>query len=151
VLKAAAKYVDVISIQPGPEKGPGPGTGKAERKFNTEGFENLFLTTGKPIIICDHTVSFYTKEYPVTLWHQFASQQLAGDAQTNYIMQAAKTPYIVGYLKCQYLNVYDPRRGLLKQGLLSENGKMHQPYADLIKQANAEALSWVQNELTKPK
>lgn len=149
VLKAAAQYVDVISIQPGPQRGPGPGPGEEESQFNQIGFKELFTLTGKPILICDHTVSFYSKENPVTLWHQYASQQLAGESQSKYIMQVAKTPYIIGYMNCQYLDAYDPSRGLLKQGLLAKNGKMHQPYADLIKQANNEALHWIRNELTK--
>ncbi|MEM6317372.1 MAG: hypothetical protein AAF960_06860 [Bacteroidota bacterium] len=147
VLRAAAKYVDVISIQPGPAKGPGPGYGKEESEFNVEGFNHLYRITDKPIMICDHTVSFYTKKYPVTLWHQFASQQLAGEAQSDYILQAAKTPYILGYMNCQYLDTYDSSRGLLKQGLLDKNGQRHQSYADLIKRANAAALGLVREQL----
>ncbi len=149
VLKAAAKFVDVISVQPGPEKGPGPGPGKEESVFNKEGMERLFRITGKPVMVCDHTVSFYTKEHPVTLWNQFDSQKTAGDSQYNYILQTSKTPYIVGYMNCQYLDAYDPRRGLLKQGLLGKDGKMHQPYADAIKNANMEALHWIQKDLVK--
>lgn len=149
VLKAAAQYVDVISIQPGPERGPGPGPGEEESQFNQKGFEELFALTGKPILICDHTVSFHTKDHPVTLWHQFSSQQLAGESQGRYIMQAAKTSFIIGYMNCQYLDAFDPSRGLLKQGLLDTGGKMHQPYADMIKQANEEALIWIRNDLTK--
>lgn len=149
VLAAAAKYVDALSIQPGPEKGPGPGPGKEESEFNAKGFANLFQISGKPVLICDHTISFYTKEYPVTLWHQFNSQLQAGESQARYILQAAKTPYIIGYMNCQYLDAYDPRRGLLKQGLLDKNGEMHESFCTLLKEANAKALNWIWNDLTK--
>lgn len=149
VLKAAAKYVDVISIQPGPEKGPGPGQGLEESVFNASGFDMLYELTGKPLLICDHTVSFYTKEHPVTLWHQFENQQKAGEALEKYITECANKAYIVGYLHCQYLDAYDHRRGLLKQGLLNMEGERHEPLSGIIRAANLNALSLVRSGLIK--
>ncbi len=149
VLTAAAKYFDAIAIQPGPEKGPGPGPGQEERFFNADQFGNIHKLTSKPLIICDHSVSFYTDEHPVTLWHQFETQERAGQALARYINATARTPYIVSYSHCQYLDTYDPNRGLLKQGLLNDQGEFHQPYCELISTANAEALKFVEKELNE--
>ena len=149
VLKAAAKYVDVISVQPGPEKGPGPGQGKVESEFNVLSFNELYERAGKPVIICDHTVSFYTKEYPVTLWHQFENQEVAGQALNSYIIECSKIPYIIGYLHCQYLDAYDAKRGLLKQGLLSETGERHEPLCGIIRSANLKALTSIKSDLER--
>ena len=147
VLKAASKYVDVISIQPGPEKGPGPGAGKEERVFNEPNFRWIYQLTKKPILICDHAVSFYTEENPVTLWHQFATEEEAGAVTENYIGRMAAQPYIIGYHRCQYLDYYDPHRGLLKQGLLDRNGEFHQELTNYISRANKEALEFVRKAL----
>jgi len=147
VLLAAAKYVDVISIQPGPEKGPGPGPGKEESLFNKSQFDHIHQLTGKPVIVCDHSISFYTKAQPGTLWHQCKNQEQAGAVTSQYILDCANQQYMIGYNHCMYLSAYDPQRGLLKQGLLDENGEMHQPLCSLIKQANEEALKVVKKDL----
>lgn len=147
VLKAATKYVDAISIQPGPEKGPGPGPGKEESNFNHQNFEMLHLTTGKPVLICDHSNTFYSKAYPITLWHQHETQQLAGEALTQYIRESVQQNFIIGYVHCQYLDAYDPRRGLMKQGLVSGEGERHEPLSTYIRQANGNALELVKKAL----
>lgn len=147
VLQAAAKYVDAISIQPGPEKGPGPGPGKEERIFNHKNFQMLHRITGKPVLICDHSNTFYSKEHPVTLWHQHESQEQTGEALTRYIAESAKKQFILGYVHCQYLDAYDPRRGLMKQGLVGSNGKRHEPLSSYIREANRKALEIVKHTL----
>lgn len=149
VLKAAAKYVDVISIQPGPEKGPGPGPGREESVFNAKGFNKLNELTGKPILVCDHTVSFHTDAHPVTLWHQFENKTKAGEALDRYITECANTPYIVGYMHCQYLDAYDADRGLLKQGLINKDGERHEPLCGMLRSTNLKALRIIKSELEK--
>lgn len=136
VLQAAMKYVDVISIQPGPDMGPGPGPGLQESKFNKQQFDYLHELTGLPVIVCDHQVSFKTLEYPVTLWHQFETEKLAGEASARYMLEAASQAYLIGYNRCQYIDHYDPARGLLKQGLLNENGNIHETLSKAIADIN---------------
>ncbi len=126
VLRVAAKYVDAIALQPGPTQAPGPGPGEDERLFDSGYFASIHKYTGKPIIICDHQTSFYTEDFPVTLWHQFQSEQESFDHLKVYLQEVVKTPYLLGYQRCQYIDSYDVRRGLLKQGLIRENGTYHE-------------------------
>ncbi len=140
VLRAAANYVDVISIQPGPTKGPGPGPGVDEQLFDEILFDNVHRISHKPIIICDHQTSFYTEEYPVTLWHQFRSQKESGEAYERYLQACAAKPYVIGYERCQYIDFYDHHRGLLKQGLLNQQGALYPIISDWTAQANFSVL-----------
>jgi hypothetical protein len=141
VLAEAAKFVDVLSIQPGPEAGPLPGPGREEREFDATRFDALHRVTGKPIAICDHQVSFRDPAHPVTLWHQFATQAEAADSYERFLRAAFARPYIVGYFRCQYWNQWMPApRALLKQGLRQTDG---QPYAEIVKHVtdiNADVL-----------
>jgi len=141
VLQAAAKYVDVISIQPGPEVGPLPGPGRHESSFERDYFDEVHKLTGKPIMICDHAISWWSKERPVTLWHQYHTIDEAADSYARYLRSAAATPYIVGYSRCQYLSDYRKDRNLLKQGLLDEFGKPYSRFVDAITQINRDAIA----------
>ncbi|MEL6897922.1 MAG: hypothetical protein AAFP90_17625 [Planctomycetota bacterium] len=139
VLRAAAKWVDVISIQPGPEVGPRPGPGRDESVFDAKAFDHIHEVTGKPILICDHRVSFRTSESPVTLWHQFETEQQAVDAARVFMLAAASKPYMIGYSHCQYLDKRSPERGnLVKPGFLRENERPYEIYVRGITAATAE-------------
>ncbi|MEL7266498.1 MAG: hypothetical protein AAFP69_17045, partial [Planctomycetota bacterium] len=139
VLKAVAPWVDVISIQPGPAVGPRPGPGVDERVFDGKAFDRIHRLTGKPILICDHRVSFQTKDSPVTLWHQFPTQEKAARAATRFMVAAAAKPYIIGYSHCQYLDKRSPERGnMVKPGFLRGNGQPYQHYVNEIVTATRE-------------
>ncbi len=134
VLEEAAKFVDVISIQPGPEAGPLAGPGRDERQFDMARFDALHEITRKPIVICDHQVSFHDAAFPATLWHQFATQVEAADNYARFLHEAFARPYILGYFRCQYWNQWMPApRGLLKQGLRQADG---QPYDEIIRRVS---------------
>ncbi|NND07888.1 MAG: hypothetical protein HKN87_16035 [Saprospiraceae bacterium] len=143
VLKIAAKYVDAISIQAGPTMGPGPGDGIDEKIFNKIQFDHINNITGKSILVCDHAISFHNPDFPVTLWHQGRDEEAAGNLYQDYLIASASQPYILGYQRCQYIDFYDPQRGLLKQGLVDENGNRHGIYSKAIAQANQRALQIV--------
>lgn len=64
-----------------------------------------------------------------------------------YLTKCVNTPFIVGYLHCQYLNAYDPKRGFLKQGLLDENGILREPLSKILRTVNLNALNIVETEL----
>lgn len=136
VLAAVAPWVDVISIQPGPEVGPRPGPGRDERIFDGEAFDRIHDLTGKPILICDHRVSFRTAEAPVTLWHQFATQGEAARAATKFMLAAARKSYLIGYSHCQYIDKRSPERGnMVKPGFLRDDGTPYRVYVDEIMEA----------------
>jgi len=123
VLREAAKWIDVLSIQPGPSVGPRPGPGTDESEFDRAEFDRLHQLTGKPILICDHRLSYRRPEFPVTLWHQFATEQEAFDATRRFTLAAAARPYVIGYQHCQYRDSFSPERGnMLKPGLVRADG-----------------------------
>lgn len=134
VLESVAPYVDVISIQPGPTRGPDVGQGPDESVFDEAVWKRLHELTGKPVLICDHAISFPTKEFPRTLWHQAPDAAAAGRLQAEYLEQAARLPFVLGYQRCQYRSRFDPLRNLLKQGLLDLEGR---PYPDLVEAFSA--------------
>lgn len=116
VLEEQNPWIDAVSIQP------------VDIEFSGEEFDRIFTLTGKPIIICDHQVSFYTDEYPQTIWMQVPSEEESGQIYQKYLYDAFKKPYILGYTRCQYISRM--QTGALKQGLLDANGN---PYETLIK------------------
>lgn len=126
VLREAAKWIDVLSIQPGPEVGPRPGPGRDETVFDGATFDRLHQLTGKPILICDHQVSFRTPGHPVTLWHQAANSGAASALVESFLLAAAAKPYVIGYQRCQYVDSFRADRGnMLKQGLVAIDGTPH--------------------------
>ena len=141
VLDAAVKYMDVISIQDGPEFGPFPGQGRHESSFDQEYFDELHHDTGKPILIVDHAMSWKTPGRPTTLWYQCPTQAEAARMYDKYLMAAAGRPYILGYCRCQYVSTFRADRGLLKQGLLDENGKPYPEIVDRFSKTNRKALA----------
>ncbi len=139
VLNAVKPWIDVISIQPGPEVGPRPGPGRDESVFDGVVFDRIHEITGKPILICDHRVSFYTPETPVTLWHQFETQQKAVDVARTFMLSAAAKPYLIGYSHCQYLDKRSPERGnMVKPGFLRVNEQPYKVYVRGITTATKE-------------
>lgn len=131
IIRLTGKYFDAVSIQAGPTEGPDVGQGTDESVFDATYWEKLHQLSGKPVLITDHGFSFYTPEHPRTLWHQFLSEEKAAEFYDGYIKQVIQLPYVIGYIKCQYRDRYDPLRDLLKQGFIQENGK---PYPTLSKQ-----------------
>ncbi len=140
VLEEAAKYTDAVAIQPGPATGPKPGQGNDETTFDRAAFDNVHRVTKKPVIICDHACSFYTGEYPVTLWNQFPSREEATAAMTAYARAAMERPYLLSYSRCQFIGRFDPARQLLKQGLLLPDGRRDEALCKLTQQSNAALL-----------
>jgi hypothetical protein len=126
VLCEALPYIDVLSIQP------------CQPVFDETLFDRLHEATGKPIIVCDHQSSFATVDYPKTMWPQLESEEAVGKAYVRYLQDAFAKPYILGYHRCQYIDRFVPRLGILKQGLIRED---ESPYATLVayvQQANHE-------------
>ena len=143
ILKIAARYSDVISVQPGPARGPDVGQGPDESVFDASYWQRLHEVTGKPIFICDQATSFRTEDYPRTLWHQFETEEDAAQHYAYYLRNVIAEPYIAGYQRCQYKSRYDPLRTLLKQGLLDLEGRTYEKLVDQVERSNESALEAV--------
>lgn len=123
VIQEALPYIDVVSVQPYPAEYP-------------ENFERLYRETGKPIMICDHNISFNTPEHSNVMWETLANVDSVGQAQARYLDKAFSTPYILGYHKCQYIDRYLANQKILKQGLLQVDGKPYEELVDWVQKNN---------------
>jgi hypothetical protein len=134
VLEEAVQHVDVISVQP---------VGIA---FDREYFDGLHEKTGKPLIICDHAMSFYTAAHPTTVWHQCPSESEAARAYDAYLRALLECPYILGYHRCQYIDRLTPDGSTLKQGLLAANERPHRMLVEQMRRTNRAVLSAFETE-----
>tara|TARA_B100001173_G_C15976679_1_gene542521 strand:+ start:217 stop:1395 length:1179 start_codon:yes stop_codon:yes gene_type:complete len=124
VLKEALPYIDVVSIQPN------------DCSFNKNYFRNLHQITKKPILICDHQCSFPTETHKHTMWKQLEDQTVAANSYKDYIEAAVKEPYLIGYHRCQYIDRYNHKNDLLKQGMVREDGTAYEPYTKTVTSSN---------------
>jgi len=119
VLREAAKWIDAVAVQPGDLYAPlyPPST-----RFAAEEFRRIHEITGKPILICDHAISYPTEEHPRTIFEQAPSEAEAALAIEEFLQAAFGEPYIIGYLKCQYIDRPSGFGRGLRQGLLRADG-----------------------------
>jgi len=89
-------------------------------------------------MICDHQRSFYTDEYPKTMWQQLPSQEKAGKSYKDYLNAALSKPYILGYNRCQYIS--REVGNVLKQGLLDIYGNPYETLVECITITNKELI-----------
>ncbi len=124
VLKEAAPYVDVISIQPFDKD-----------HFNGELYDKVAAATGKPIVFCDFAVDFATPQYPSGMWGSWPTEDKAADIYAQFLDDAFSKPYMIGIHRCTYIDL--PRPTMLKQGLVQQDGKPYvrtvQRYAEIHK------------------
>ena len=129
VIEEALPYIDVLSIQPG------------RATFNESYFDRLHAKFNKPIMLCDHQCSFATPEYRKTMWQQLESEEAVGRAYGQYLRDAFAKPYIIGYQRCQYIDRVTVRLGVLKQGVIRQDGTPYKTLVHYIRKANVEAES----------
>jgi hypothetical protein len=133
ILEEAAKFVDVISIQP------------YDQRFNAVRFDAIHKFTGKPIVISDWNLSFPTPEHSVTMWPQFKTPAEAAAAYEAYLRAAFARPYMLGYFKCQYVDQVLPT-GMLKQGLHKRDGTIYEEFAGLLKALHQRLIEQLEKE-----
>jgi hypothetical protein len=122
VLRAAAKYVDVISTEAFGRDFDGS-TGK--------NLSEIHRITGKPIMICDHD-SRDEKMRGADL-RSFHHERAVGTGE--FISEALATGYIIGCAKCQYFDCFsDPK------GIVNQDNTPRSQYVDVISQKNLENL-----------
>ena len=120
VIEAAAPWIDVLSLQPG------------GMTFNATVVEDLHTWSDRPIMLCDHSISFPTAEYPSTMWYQAGRAAEAGQLIAQYQLDAVQKPYIIGYHRCQYISrCTSDVCTTLKQGVLQVDAT---PYEDLARE-----------------
>ncbi len=143
VLEEAAKFIDVLGIQPGDHFYPSldPLTRPDETWFDAAEFDRLHRLTGKPIIIADHQCGFFDQHTPKTGgWFQYATAGEAAASYDRFVRQAFARPYLIGYFRCQYLTVYKDHIKRYKQGLLRPDGRPFEEYVRSIATTNREVL-----------
>jgi len=134
VLDEAVKWIDVISCQPG------------GKRFNPKPLDELWERYKKPIMLCDHSISFRSEAFPNTMWNQVESGEKAGRLITAYKLDAIKKPYIIGYHRCQYISrLVSPGNPQLKQGVLKADAEPYDEFAAELAKGNEQVLNAFSN------
>jgi hypothetical protein len=129
VLEEALPHVDAIALQP------------LGVEFDRALFERLHEQTGKPLLVCDHAVNFYTPEHPMTVWEQVPSEAQAARAYADYLRDLFECPWVLGYHRCQYIDRVAPDGRTLKQGLLQKHGAPHSILVEQVARTNRAILA----------
>ncbi|WP_206678531.1 hypothetical protein [Alienimonas chondri] len=129
VIEEAAPWIDAVAVQP------------YGNLFNAAEFDRIHRASGgKGILICDHNISFPTEEHPKTMWTQLPTAEEVARTHAKYVNDALAKPYILGYHRCQYIDRFQPHRGVLKQGLVRADGTPHGELVNLIAETNRAVL-----------
>ena len=124
VLKAAKPWIDAVAVQPGDRYSP---LFPASTTFPADEIEKLHRVTGKPVIICDHAISFPTRTQPRTIFEQMPDENSAAKATTEFLRESFARPFVIGYLRCQYIDRPARFGRGLRQGLLRPDGRPRLP------------------------
>lgn len=141
VLDAIAPLVDAVAIQWGAEvegidmiragrfdltRGRG-----FEARFDRSFFDRIHRRTGKPVILCDHHISFPCEDCDATQWRQARSQEEAAEMHAAFLADLIDAPYMIGYQRCQFVSAFTVPGRLLKQGLVDRRGRRYEPYCSM--------------------
>lgn len=151
VLEEAAKFIDVLGIQPGDHFFPPLEklTRPDETWFDTTEFDRLHRLTGKPVIIADHQCGFFDQQTPKTGgWFQYATVGEAAASYDRFLRDAFARPYVIGYFRCQYLTIYKEHIKRHKQGLLRPDGTPFEEYVRAIAETNRAVVEEVHGTAT---
>lgn len=129
VIEEAAPWIDAVAVQP------------YGNTFNVRDFDRIHRASGgKGILICDHNISFPTKEHPKTMWTQLPTPEEVAQTHAKYVNDALSKPYILGYHRCQYIDRFQSHLGVLKQGVLKADGNPYEELVELLTKTNKEVL-----------
>ncbi|MCF7848327.1 MAG: hypothetical protein K9M45_05705 [Kiritimatiellales bacterium] len=124
VIVEALPWIDAMAVQPD------------GAEFPAETLERLYRETGKPVMICDHNVSFNTPEHSNVMWQTLPDVGSVGRAHAKYMEAGFATPYLLGYNRCQYIDRYKAGQKILKQGLLQVDGTPYKGLVDSVRKNN---------------
>ena len=138
VLEAAMPYIDAVAVQPGDRYSRlyPPST-----TFPEEEIEQLHRITKKPVLICDHAISYPTEDQPRTIFEQMPSEEAAVQATRRFLEAAFAKPYIIGYLRCQYVDRPAGFGRGLRQGLVRRDGTPRDGMVEVYRSASRQALA----------
>lgn len=144
VLEAALPYIDAIAVQPGDGYLPIYTPGDI---YPGKEIESLHKISDKPIMICDHQIGFSTEKYSKSIWpyHLRESEVEAAIATEQFILEAFKQSYIIGYMRCMYIDRFTKRRNAIKIGLLHDDGTIRTQLVDATRKANQKVNESVRN------
>jgi len=137
VLKAATPWIDAVAVQPGDRYSP---LYPASTHFPEADIEALHTITGKPVLICDHAISFPTAAHPRTIFEQMPDEAAAAKATAEFLDATFAKAYIIGYLRCQYIDRPASYGRGLRQGLLNADGTPRDALISVYRQRFADAL-----------
>lgn len=143
VLQAAVPWIDAVAVQPGDRYSPlyPPST-----QFPDAEIEALHAVTGKPVLTCDHAISFPTAAEPRTIFEQMPDEASAARAARIFLAAALAKPWMLGYLRCQYIDRPSGFGRGLRQGLLQCDGTPRDATVSVYREAFGEAIKEM-NEL----
>jgi len=124
VIQEALPWIDVVSVQPN------------STIFPAESFKRLYRETRKPVMICDHGMSFNTPEHSNVMWETLPDVASVGKSYERYLKEGFSTSLLIGYNRCQYIDRFKGGQKILKQGLLQVDGKPYPCLVDAIQKVN---------------
>jgi hypothetical protein len=133
VLEEALPWIDAVAVQP------------YEARFEKARFDRVYRIARKPILICDHAVSFPTARYPETGWPKCANEADAARAYQEYLKEAFAQPYMLGYHRCHYMDRFSKSNGVLMQGLVREDSTPYPTLVAGVRRANRAILETFQH------
>ncbi|MBM3860127.1 MAG: hypothetical protein FJ395_10805 [Verrucomicrobia bacterium] len=137
VLKAATPWIDAVAVQPGDRYSP---LYPASTHFPEADMDRLHAVTGKPVLVCDHTISFPTAEHPRTIFEQMPNEAAAAKATADFLRATFAKPYMLGYLRCQYIDRPANHGRGLRQGILRSDGTPRDTFVRVYREGFATAL-----------
>jgi len=137
VLQAVKPWCDAVAVQPGDRYSPlyPPST-----EFPNAEIEMLRAVTGKPVLICDHAISFPTAAHSLTIFEQMPDEASAAKAAKDFLAAAFAKPWMLGYLRCQYIDRPAGFGRGLRQGLVQADGTPRETIVRVYREAFGEVL-----------
>lgn len=134
VLKAAAKYFDVVTVQPQPFSLPSSWA----VNHSILAMANVSLVLNKPVMIADQATHYTDPRMPFPAQKPCApTEQAAGELYDQYLTGLRATNgAIVGYAHCQYIDRRFNHENITKQGLLQYSGEPRAELCAAITRAN---------------
>jgi hypothetical protein len=136
-LKAATPWLDAVAVQPGDRYTP---LYPASTRFPEAEIGLLHRITGKPVLICDHAISFPTAAQPLTIFEQMPDEAAAATATADFLAASFARSYVIGYLRCQYIDRLAKFGRGLRQGIVQTDGTPRESLLRVYREGFAAAL-----------
>lgn len=149
VIQAMARHVDALALQ--------PVSGEQSRDAVTyprELLDSYYQVSGKPIIICDYSLSFKTGTIQEADWPTLKNEVTAAAAMSRWFTDAFRSPYIIGIHKCELLTWFkkgpNEKRDFWRQGFLQPDGTPYEILGKTMRETNQAILESLYREAQGP-